>query len=232
MARIRSIKPDFFINDDLAELDPLTRLFYIGLWTQADREGRMEYRPKRLKAALLPYDGCEVETLVSALESSGFVERYEVEGTRYLQVSNFTKHQSPNVKECASTIPAPCQHDTSTSLIGEERKGEESSGRDAREEPPKLGNLPDCMTSDEWSANGGPFLSSAGHILRAIESKWGIVAPTKQGLISAAIRDTCPEGCKYESSVACAQLALDKIAKAHTPDTAAKFIRSDRGGSA
>jgi hypothetical protein len=97
--------------------------------------------------------------------------------------------------------------------------------------PPKLGNLPGCMTSDEWSANGGPFLSSAGHILRAIESKWGIIAPTKSALIAAAISDTCPEGCKCESSVTCCQLALDKIAKAHTPETAAKFIRSDRGGS-
>ena len=142
MARIRTIKPDFFLNDELSDLEPLTRLFFIGLWTQADREGRMEYRPKRLKAALVPYDECDIDTMVSALESRGHVTRYEVDGTEYLSVENFVKHQAPNIKEKQSTVPArieTCKHSASTmpARIGNslmEGKGREGKGREGKTE--------------------------------------------------------------------------------------------------
>ncbi len=58
MARIRTIKPEFFLHDELFELEKETglpvRLAFIGLWTQCDREGRFKWRPLRLKAAILP----------------------------------------------------------------------------------------------------------------------------------------------------------------------------------
>lgn len=130
MARIRSIKPEFFINDELAELDPLTRLFYIGLWTQADREGRLQDRPRRLKAALVPYDDCDVEGMLSTLTDTGHIVRYDVGTERFIQVQNFTRHQHVNIKESASTIPAPCLHPTSTEGgKGEEGKGGERESR-------------------------------------------------------------------------------------------------------
>jgi len=130
MARIRSIKPDFFINDEVAELDPLTRLFYIGLWTQADREGRLQDRPRRLKAALVPYDDCDIEAMLETLADTDHIMRYEVAGERFIQVQNFTRHQHVNVKEQPSTIPAPCKHPTSTQEgKGEEGKGEEREAR-------------------------------------------------------------------------------------------------------
>jgi hypothetical protein len=110
MARIRTIKPTFFMNDELAELDPLTRLLYVGLWTQADREGRMEDRPKRLKASVLPYDSCDVNAMLDALHESGHIIRYEVGDSRFIQVVNFTKHQMPHYKEVPSVIPAPDGH--------------------------------------------------------------------------------------------------------------------------
>ncbi len=61
MARIRTIKPQFFLNEELAELPAMVRLLFIGLWTQADREGRLLDRPKRLKAEIFPYDNFDVE---------------------------------------------------------------------------------------------------------------------------------------------------------------------------
>ena len=54
MARARNIKPAFFQNEDLAELQPIARLAFIAMWTVADYKGCMEYRPKRLKVQLLP----------------------------------------------------------------------------------------------------------------------------------------------------------------------------------
>lgn len=108
MARTRNIKPSFFDNDILAECEPLARLAFAGLWCHADREGRMEYRPKRLKANILPYDDCDFDALINELARRGFLHVYEVSGTRYLQVTNFAKHQNPHKAESPSTLPEPC----------------------------------------------------------------------------------------------------------------------------
>ena len=52
--RARNLKPGFFKNDALAECDPLARILFEGLWCMADREGRLECHPKRIKAEILP----------------------------------------------------------------------------------------------------------------------------------------------------------------------------------
>lgn len=107
MARARNLKPGFFLNDELAECDPLARLLFAGLWCIADREGRLEDRPKRIKAEILPYDDCDVDKFLNDLQSHGFIKRYEVDGKRYIQIINFKKHQNPHIKEAASIIPPP-----------------------------------------------------------------------------------------------------------------------------
>lgn len=107
MARSRNIKPGFFINDELAECEPLARLLFAGLWCIADREGRLEDRPKRIKAEILPYDDCDVDKFLNDLQEHGFIIRYEVDGNQYIQITNFKKHQNPHIKEAASIIPPP-----------------------------------------------------------------------------------------------------------------------------
>lgn len=107
MARARNIKPGFFKNETLAELSPLTRLLFVGLWCIADRNGRLEDRPKRIRAEVLPYDDGSVDDMLNELQRAEFILRYEAEGQRFIQVLNFGKHQTPHHKEVASTIPAP-----------------------------------------------------------------------------------------------------------------------------
>ena len=149
MARIRSIKPEFFLHDGLGELEPIVRLFFIGLWTQADREGRMEYRPKRLKASLLPYDDLNADEAVKTLQDAGFVTVYEVENRAYLMVNKFDAHQSPNIKERASTIPAPCQHSDCTSLKElKESKGTLSRAHARDDDPTPLSLACDRLQSE------------------------------------------------------------------------------------
>ena len=112
MARARNIKPGFFDNEILGELPALTRLLFIGLWCLADREGRLQDRPKRIKKELLGYDDVtadDVDTMLQQLNDNGFIQRYEIAGERYIQVTNFLKHQNPHCKEQASVIPAPGQ---------------------------------------------------------------------------------------------------------------------------
>ena len=107
MARSRNIKPGFFLNDRLGELDPLARILFAGLWCLSDRSGRLFDRPKKIKAEILPYDKCNCDDLLACLEKSGFILRYIIDGEKYIQCINFEKHQHPHVKEGTSTIPAP-----------------------------------------------------------------------------------------------------------------------------
>jgi hypothetical protein len=117
MARIRNIKPEFFLNEDLAELSSDARLAFIGLWTMADHEGRMDDRPKRTRLVLFPYHpNIDMESILCSLASAKFIIRYTVGGERYIQIRNFKKHQyiSGKEKEKASTIPGPDKSDTGT----------------------------------------------------------------------------------------------------------------------
>ena len=114
MARARNIKPSFFINEELVELSFSTRLLFIGLWTVADREGRLEDKPKKIKMALFPADDLDVNSALNELQNSGFISRYNIDNVQYIQILAFSKHQNPHIKEPASTIPAPCKHSAST----------------------------------------------------------------------------------------------------------------------
>lgn len=105
MARARNIKPSFFTNEQLVELPFSTRLLFVGLWCLADREGRLEDRPKRIKMAIFPGDEVNVEKAVCDLNEVGFIQRYDVDGEKFIQVLNFVKHQRPHHMEVASVIP-------------------------------------------------------------------------------------------------------------------------------
>lgn len=81
--RARNIKPGFYTNEQLAECSMAARLLFPGLWMIADREGRLEYRPKRIKAEVFPYDDVDVSALVGELAREGLVVEYEVGGAAY-----------------------------------------------------------------------------------------------------------------------------------------------------
>ena len=106
MARSRNIKPSIMDNELLAELPPVSRLLFVYLWMLADREGRLEDRPKRIAVQALPYDrDVDVNTMLDGLAKQGFIVRYEAAGGKYIQITNFKKHQTPHVRESASGIP-------------------------------------------------------------------------------------------------------------------------------
>jgi hypothetical protein len=112
--RSRNIKPGFFKNEELVKLPEAVRLLFIGLWCLADRKGRLEDRPARIKMEIYPCDQHDVSTMLDQLQHHAFIMRYEVNGNRYIQIVNFEKHQYPHIREQASTIPAPCKPGAST----------------------------------------------------------------------------------------------------------------------
>jgi hypothetical protein len=107
--RARGIKPGFFKNAELADLQPMTRLLFAGLWMLADRRGRMMDRPRQIKGEVFPFDesGFNIEDGLNELAAAGFIQRYTVDGGKYLQVHNFDRHQRIHPGEKESLIPEP-----------------------------------------------------------------------------------------------------------------------------
>lgn len=111
MARARNLKPGLLKNEILGVADPLYTLLFEGLWILADREGRLEDRPLRIKAEVFPYrEGINADAMLTWLADAGFILRYEANGSRYIQVVEFAKHQNPHKDEKKSEIPAPNLH--------------------------------------------------------------------------------------------------------------------------
>ena len=107
--RIRTIKPEFFVHEELFDAEaesglPL-RLAFAGLWCASDREGRFQWRPRTLKLGILPYDDVDFGAVLDALEDGGFVVRYEVDGKQYGEIPSWPHHQVINGRESDSKIP-------------------------------------------------------------------------------------------------------------------------------
>jgi len=105
MARARNIKPGLFKNELLVEQSLFVRLLFVGLWTLADREGRLEDRPKRIRLELFPYDNDDVDSALNILVENGFIVRYQAAGFNVIHIVNFLKHQTPHGTEKDSMLP-------------------------------------------------------------------------------------------------------------------------------
>ena len=169
MMRSRNIKPGLYKDDELAECSIWARYLFPGLWQLADREGRLEDRPKKIKAEIYPFDDCDVDALLWELHNANSIIRYEVKGKRYIWIPNFVRDQNPHKNEKASIIPAhsdsreitgqvPEQHHTNPadSLLLIPERGLPGSGKNPEPSPPqKVGkSLWDEITDkliDEWT---------------------------------------------------------------------------------
>ena len=107
MPRVRDLNPGFFLDDDLAELSPLHRLLFAGLWCLADREGILKDRPRKIKPQVLPYDECDVDAMLDDLHAGRFIYRYEVESVKCIGIPKFKRYQRVHWKEAESCLP-PC----------------------------------------------------------------------------------------------------------------------------
>ena len=117
MPRARNIKHSFFSNDELADCEPLARLLFIGLWTIADFKGCIEWRPKKIKAQLLPYDNCDIIKLMISLDKSRFVISYSDGNKVYIKIRKFSQHQHPHPNEIKKGSDIPdCTENMSQSV--------------------------------------------------------------------------------------------------------------------
>lgn len=108
MARIRSIKPEFPQSESLGRVSREARLLFIGLWTICDDEGRTRAASRLLASLLYPYDA-DAPSLINGwldeLSGIGAIRRYVVNGSTYLDIPNWLKHQKID-KPGKSRLPA------------------------------------------------------------------------------------------------------------------------------
>ena len=97
MARIRSVKPELFAHPKLASAPIQARYLLIGLFTQADDDGRLWDSPRALCGALFPHDKRvgekQVDEWLKALHDTGTITRYEEKGEKCIEVTNWSVHQ-------------------------------------------------------------------------------------------------------------------------------------------
>lgn len=111
MARQRTIKPEFWADDQLAELSRDARFLYIGLWNLADEHGRARGDARYVKGQIFPYDddltAAAVDCLLDELAKARKVQRYRTDGGSYLFLPNLGKHQRLEPDKTPSKLPEP-----------------------------------------------------------------------------------------------------------------------------
>ncbi|MCW2545407.1 MAG: hypothetical protein JWM40_2959 [Frankiales bacterium] len=115
MARIRSIKPEFWEDDVVGSLTPLARLLFIGSWNAADDEGLLRWTPDFLNASFFMYDALSnkrVQQLMNELVENGLVFPYSGGKTqqRLAYVVNFRRHQKINRAQPGKFPPPSIQN--------------------------------------------------------------------------------------------------------------------------
>jgi hypothetical protein len=144
MARHRTIKPEFFSSEQLAECSTNARLLFVGLWCFCDDGGVHPASAARLKMEVFPADAIspkDVGGYVQELLKQGLLESYVIDGKEFWRVTGW-HHQkidkpsylyprSREFGEQAKSIRRGVVDCSPPESKGEESKGAEGSGRES-----------------------------------------------------------------------------------------------------
>ena len=96
MARIRTVKPEFWSSEQVMECSPMARLMFIGLWNFCDDAGNHVASAKTIKAEIFPGDdisSTDVQRMLDELSSNSLIAFYTNDSKDYLHVTGWKKHQ-------------------------------------------------------------------------------------------------------------------------------------------
>ncbi len=219
MSRIRTVKPKLFTHEGLYDAEyesglPL-RLSFVGLFTEADREGRFQWRPRTLKAAILPFDDVDFSRVLDALATRGFLVKYTARTGELLgAIPTFRHHQAINNKEPQSELDPPSAEDLANcaNLAGQriplasstrksreshaspptlrksrgEGKGREGKGKEKTERPvPSRQSIPRARENDAGTDDG----RTSARLREIFANRGQRLMPTTAAKLTAATED-------------------------------------------
>lgn len=169
MARIRTIKPEFFRDETLQDLESAhprcyPMLVFAGLWGHCDKNGTFEWKPRNLKLDILPFLPFNMEQTLEVLNKSGLIVRFETGGKQFGHIPNFQKHQRINGREAQEEARYP--EVSNAEQLGKQQGSIEEAARNKsgrQEGKGREGNssgasaplpfeLPDWVPKAEWAA--------------------------------------------------------------------------------
>ena len=239
MARIRTIKPQFWDDAKIGRIPRDARLLYIGLWTFADDLGVVIADPVWLKSKIFPYDRIQIQQLeawLGLLEETGFISLLSVKSESFYYLPTFSRHQiinRPNLddvninKELLDSILAKftdqsvINHgsisDQSVTIIGEEKDRDSSTPYN----PPK-GEIGSPDSDDESVENGPEKKKSCG---KRKETDLSFVEPSFQPVMAEWLAYKSERGQSYRQQGLKACYSKLRELSNGEPDIARKIIR-------
>lgn len=184
MARKRMIDPNFWTDEKLGTCEPLARMTFMGLISQADDAGRLNGHPALIKSQVFPYDyditPDQVNKWLDQLEQKGLIRRYEVDGQSYIYIPKFLKHQKIN-RPSDSKLPPPPPDDapkktfTEDSLNTHGDFNEPSTRREEKRKEEKrkettASKITESTIEDQGANDNGLVIDDAADELKPAES--------------------------------------------------------------
>ena len=132
MARIRTVKPEFWSSEQVMSCSPLARLLFIGVWNFCDDGGNHPMSPRTIKALVFPGDDITTESvdrLLGELVSANLIALYHTEGKTYLHVQGW-KHQKIDKRtfKYPAFIASPDENSASSRRVLDEESSNGSRG--------------------------------------------------------------------------------------------------------
>ena len=184
MPRIRSIKPQFWLDDNLATICRDARLLFIGLWNMSDDYGVFEWRPKKLKMQIFPYDSDvtanTIEEWLELLQGLGNITNFEHKGKKYGYIPGLNEHQVIKKPSQWRFAPPPADNQFPTSfppVLISKRKSKKPKGEDKR------------MSESDSFTNCHDKKIILEKLLDSFRYDWGIVGAKKTRELHEADRE-------------------------------------------
>jgi hypothetical protein len=126
MARIRTIKPDFFRHEllqhlEVAHPDARPMLVFCGLFGHCDKQGVFQWRPNHLKLDIMPFVPFEIAKTLEILEKHDLIVGFKVSGEHYGWIPTFNVHQRIGGNESQSPARFPCPPSNLVAKMGKRR---------------------------------------------------------------------------------------------------------------
>lgn len=194
MARKRMIDPNIWNSEDFSKLSSFAKLIFIGLFSQADDEGRGKANPTYLKSILFPYEeairAADIKKTLSEIASTMSVTFYTHDEKEYYVLDSWDKFQTIN-KPTPSAIPLPEDYGMTTVGLPLNRKEEnrkEVEGAPAREDTPSKKFIPPSLEQVQEYCAERKNNVDAGRFIDFYSSKGWMIGKNKMKDWKAAVR--------------------------------------------